>query len=70
MRSPEILFRSHRHDLRRIGVGDRGIALLDLINPHRFPDAAPAPNQMPSKPQAPSQGAFGAALAAAMKKKN
>jgi uncharacterized protein len=31
--------------------------------------AAPAPKQMQSKPQAPSQGAFGAALAEAMKKK-
>ena len=32
-------------------------------------NAAPAPKQMQSKPQAPSQGAFGAALAEAMKKK-
>jgi uncharacterized protein len=31
--------------------------------------AAPAAKQMQSKPQTPSQGAFGAALAEAMKKK-
>jgi hypothetical protein len=69
MRSLEILFRSHRHDLRRIDVGDRVIALLDLVDPHRVADATPAAKQMQSKPQTPSQGAFGAALAEAMKKK-